>query len=154
MKKTTALLLFTALFFAGRPVKTGYASASVEDDIHKVEGQMKVAMNTGDSALFLNCYAPDASIMAPNAPTLSGQQGVLKFFKNIYYQIGVRDAIFTHLGLYGQTPEFVTQHGAFEVFNAKGASVNKGKVLIVWKKTDVGWRIYLHMLNFDAPIPK
>lgn len=152
MKKTTlvlALILALATVFAGRSRRP---KDPVEDGIEKIERQMKAAMNTGDSSLFVDCYTPDACILPPNAPTLCGRQGLQRFFHNLYYQAGIRDAIFTHLGLYGQTAEYVTQHGSFEVFNAAQQSVNKGKVLIIWKKTDAGWKIYRHMLNFDAPM--
>jgi hypothetical protein len=49
-----------------------------------------------------------------------------------------------------QTPEYVTQQGAIEIFDAADHSLGKGKVLIIWKKTGEGWRIFRHMLNFDG----
>jgi ketosteroid isomerase-like protein len=113
----------------------------------------KEALIKGDSALFLNCYTPDACVLAPNTPQLCGQQGVSRFFKGVRFQAGIRDASFTHIGLYGQTPEYVTQQGAFEVFNEAQHSLGKGKVLIIWKKTAEGWKMFRHSLNFDAPMP-
>ena len=91
-------------------------------------------------------------VLAPNAPTLCGQRGLAQFFKNTR-QAGIRNASFTDLGLFGQTAEYVTQQGAFEVFNAAQQSLAKGKVLILFKKTDEGWKIFRQSLNFDAPPP-
>jgi len=125
---------------------------SVIDDITKVERQYKAAFISGDSTLFLQCYTPDACILAPNVPTLCGDRGRLQFYKGAR-QAGVRDAVFTSLGLYGETSEYVTQQGAVELFDAAQHSVGKGKVLIVWKKTAEGWRIFRHMINFDSPMP-
>ena len=122
----------------------------VTEDIEKIERQYKEAFIKGDSALFLKCYTPDACVLAPNTPQLCGQQGLSQFYKGTF-QFGIRDAFFTSLGLFGQTPEYVTQQGAIEVFDAADKSLGKGKVLIVWKKTSEGWRIFRHMLNFDGP---
>jgi ketosteroid isomerase-like protein len=115
--------------------------------------QYKDALIKGDSALFLNCYTPDACVLAPNVPQLCGKRGLSQFFKGVYFQSGVRDASFTSLGLFGQTADYVTQQGAVEIFDAADHSLGKGKVLIVWKKTGEGWKMFRHMLNFDAAMP-
>lgn len=169
MKRTIlqppTLILFSILVavasFAGRsidPVNAGAADRidpgtdSLRDDIAKIEEQYKESFITGDSVLFLKCYASDACVLAPNTPALCGQPGLAQFYKGTR-QAGIRDAVFTSIGLFGQTPEYVTQQGAIEVFDADEHSLGKGKVLIVWKKTKEGWKIYRHMLNFDAAMP-
>lgn len=154
-------MLIVAFCFAGRsigslPIMPDHRMAtmidSVSEDIRSVELQYKEAIISGDSALFLKCYAPDACVMPPNAPTLCGQRGLLQFYKGTR-QAGIRDATFTSLGLFGQTPEYVTQQGAVELFDAAQHPLIRSKVLIVWKKTDEGWKIFRHMLNFDAAMP-
>jgi ketosteroid isomerase-like protein len=169
MKRTTlrpsTLLLFSVLVmvfcFAGRSIgsapgrsddRTNTSTDSVSDDIDKIQEQMKEAFISGDSSLFLKCYAPDACVLAPNTPILCGQRGVSLFFRNTR-QAGIRDAAFHPVALFGQTWEYVTQQGAFEVFNAAGHTLAKGKVLILFKKTDEGWKIFRQSLNFDAPPP-
>ena len=137
----------------GRGEPTITRTDSAIDDISSVERQYKAAFISGDSALFLKCYTPDACILAPNVPTLCGERGRLQFYKGAR-QAGVRDAVFTSLGLYGETSEYVTQQGAVELFDAAQHSLGKGKVLIVWKMTGEGWRIFRHMLNFDSPMPQ
>lgn len=125
---------------------------SVTDDIRKIELQTKEALITGDTTLFVKCFAPDACLLPPNAPALCGQRGLTQFFKNAR-QSGVRDALLNSMGLFGQTSEYVTQQGTVELLDAAQHTLIKGKTLIVWKKTDQGWRIFRQMLNFDAPMP-
>ena len=162
---SSTFLLFSALIvlfcFAGRPMDTAAgrpagptetAVDTVGDDIAKIQELFRKAFITGDSTLFLKGYTQDACVLAPNAPALCGQRGVARFFANTR-AAGIRGAMFTDLGLYGQTEEYVTQQGAFEVFDADQHSLAKGKVLILFKKTDEGWRIFRHSLNFDAPPP-
>jgi len=169
MKRTklhrSTFILFSALIvvfcFAGRSIgslpdrpddRTDTGTDSVSADIGKIEAQYKAALITGDSALFLECYTHDACVLAPNTPTLCGQRGISQFYKGTR-AAGIRDAVFNSLGLFGQTPEYVTQQGAIEVFDAVQHSRGRGKVLIIWKKTDEGWRIFRHMLNFDTAMP-
>lgn len=169
MKRTnfhpSTLILISTLIvvfcFAGRRItslpawpvdRVGPMIDSVSDDIRNIELQYKEALIAGDSALFLKCYTPDACVLAPNVPTLCGQLGLFQFYKGTR-QAGVRDAVFTSLGLFGQTPDYVTQQGAIELFDGAQHPLAKGKVLIVWKKTDEGWRIFRHMLNFDSAMP-
>lgn len=136
----------------GRPIgRIDPATDSVREAIQQIALQFKEAFISGDSTLLLKCYAADACVMAPNGPTLCGQKGQSQFFK-ITRQAGIRDAVFTSLGIYGQTPEYVTEQGVFEVFDANQHSMAKGKVLILYKKTNQGWRMFRHMLNFDAPM--
>jgi len=168
MKKTkihpSTLSLFLAIIviftFAGRAissipgrldVRTNTGNDPITEDIAKIELQFKQSFITGDTALFLKCYAPDACILPPNAPLLRGP-ALLQFFKGAY-RSGVRDATFNSLGLFGQTAEYVTQQGAVEIFDGAQHSLGKAKVLMVWKKTGEGWKIFRHMINFDAPLP-
>lgn len=155
------LALIVAFCFAGRSigplsVSSGNHPAtgtdSLSDDIEKIQLQFKEAFITGDSALFLKCYALDACVLAPNAPAFCGQQGISQFYKGTR-RAGIRDVVLTPLGLFGQTPEYVTQQGAVELLDVAGHSLGKGKVLMIWKKTGEGWRIFRHMINFDAAMP-
>ncbi|HLZ16641.1 MAG TPA: hypothetical protein VKQ08_06355, partial [Cyclobacteriaceae bacterium] len=45
---------------------TDTRSDSVGDDIAKIQEQFKQAFITGDSAIFLKGYTPDACVLAPN----------------------------------------------------------------------------------------
>jgi ketosteroid isomerase-like protein len=161
----STLILFSALIvaicFAGRAIGSSPASAnkhlaasvdSVLDEIRKVELLTREALNSGDTALFIKTFTPDACLLPPNAPMLSGPRGISQFFKGAR-QAGVRDAEFHNLGLYGQTEDYVTQQGSFELFDGAQHELNKGKTLLIWKRTNEGWRIFRQMINFDAPMP-
>lgn len=125
---------------------------SLAEELQRVAMQVKEAFIKGDSALYLKTYTPDACLLAPNLPSLCGQHGLVQFYKNTR-KAGIRDAVFTSLGLYGLTGEYVTEQGSFEVFDGDGHSLNKGKLINIWKKTEQGWKIFRQMMNFDAPVP-
>jgi ketosteroid isomerase-like protein len=132
--------------------RTGNGGDTLSEVLQRVAMQVKEAFIRGDSALFLKTFTADGCILAPNAPSLCGQQGLVRFYQNTR-KAGIGDTQFTSLGLYGQTADYVTEQGVFEVFDPAGHSINKGKMLNIWKKTAQGWRIFRQMLNFDAPMP-
>jgi ketosteroid isomerase-like protein len=155
---SAVIVLFT---FAGRSIgpipggagdRTNNSGDTLSDELQRVAMQVKEAFIRGDSSLYLKTFTPDACILAPNMPSLCGQRGLVQFYKNTR-KAGIGDTEFHSLGLYGQTAEYVTEQGTFEVSDAAGHSINKGKLLNIWKKTDQGWKIFRQMLNFDAPMP-
>lgn len=54
-----------------------------------------------DSSIFINCYAKDACIMAPNSPQLCGEVTAANFFKLACEQIGLRNGKFITTVIYG-----------------------------------------------------
>ncbi|SFO33804.1 Ketosteroid isomerase homolog [Chitinophaga sp. YR627] len=100
------------------------------------------AFAKGDSAIFINRYAKDCCIMAPDAPPLCGADAALQFFRIAYYQIGLRNGKFTTTNVYGNGDGYVTEEGLWESFDANNVRFDNGKFLVLWKKTADGWKMY------------
>jgi ketosteroid isomerase-like protein len=96
----------------------------------------------GDSSIFIDRYAEDCCIMAPEAPQLCGPIAPLEFFRIAYYGIGLRNGKFTTTAVYGDGVEYVTEEGLWESFDANGVRFDNGKFLVLWKKTAKGWKMY------------
>ena len=107
-----------------------------------------LAFVRGDSALFIDRYSTDAWIMPPNAPSLKGSTAASTFYRIAYYDMGIRNVILS-------TQEIVvnrnnaTETGTFELKNARNETIKKGKYLVLWKKTDRGWKMYRDCFNAD-----
>ncbi|HYC85150.1 MAG TPA: nuclear transport factor 2 family protein [Chryseosolibacter sp.] len=95
-----------------------------------------------DSSIFLDRYAEDACILAPNTPALCGRNAAASFFRSAYDDYGLRNGKFITLAVYGDGKEFVTEEGLWQSFNAKGELFDDGKFLVLWKKTPQGWKMY------------
>jgi ketosteroid isomerase-like protein len=100
------------------------------------------AFAKGDSSIFIDRYAEDCCIMAPEAPQLCGPIAPLEFFRIAYYDIGLRNGKFTTTAIYGDGGEYVTEEGLWESFDANGKRFDNGKFLVLWKKTAKGWKMY------------
>jgi ketosteroid isomerase-like protein len=95
-----------------------------------------------DSSIFINSYAEDACIMAPNAPEVCGRGGAAKFFRAAYDRYGLRGGKFITTAVYGDGAGYVTEEGLWLSINAKGVIFDKGKFLVLWKKTPEGWKMF------------
>jgi ketosteroid isomerase-like protein len=95
-----------------------------------------------DSSIFIERYAEDACIMAPNTPQMCGRNAAAEFFRVAYNEYGLRNGKFTTTAVYGAGPDFVTEEGLWQSFDAKGNLFDDGKFLVLWKKTNGGWKMY------------
>lgn len=100
------------------------------------------SFSKNDSSIFINSYATDACIMAPNSPALCGPDAALKFFKRAYDRIKLRNGKFITTAVYGDGKEFVTEEGLWQSFDASGKMFDNGKYLVLWKKTPEGWKMF------------
>jgi ketosteroid isomerase-like protein len=100
------------------------------------------AFAKNDVSIFVERYAEDACILAPNAEPLCGRANVAKFFHDAYNNYGLRNGKFITTAIYGDAVEFVTEEGRWQSFDAKGELFDDGKFLVLWKKTSTGWRMF------------
>jgi ketosteroid isomerase-like protein len=95
-----------------------------------------------DSSIFINSYAEDACILAPNTPAACGREAFAKFFREAYLNYGLRNGKFITTNIYGDGIEYLTEEGLWQSFNAKGELFDDGKFLVLWKKTGNGWKMF------------
>ena len=152
-----AIALLTAACDNPAPATEPQATATFNPDSAKaaVAASNKMygdAFVNADSALFIDRYTSDASIMAPNMPALSGKDGVAGFYRAAYSMMGVRNLALTTTQVYG-AGDYFTEEGTYELFAAENKSMDKGKFLVLWKKTDAGWKMHRDIFNSDNPPP-
>lgn len=95
-----------------------------------------------DSSIFIDRYAKDACIMAPNSVQMGGQDAASEFFRAAYDNYGMRNGKFITTAVYGDGIEYVTEEGLWQSVNAKGELFDDGKFLVLWKKTREGWKMF------------
>ncbi|MVT12533.1 YybH family protein [Chitinophaga tropicalis] len=96
----------------------------------------------GDSSIFIDRYAADCCIMPPGQPAICGPEAALEFFRTAYYKIGLRNGKFITTDVFGDGEEYVTEVGLWQSFDADNVMFDDGKFLVLWKKTDKGWKMF------------
>jgi ketosteroid isomerase-like protein len=103
---------------------------------------------THNAALVVNRYSTDGAIMAPNAKSVISPQGFLAFF-NGGYDHGIRKISLHTIKLFGLSGAMINEEGSYELQDEKGQTIDKGKYIVVWKKTASGWKMYRDIFNTD-----
>lgn len=106
---------------------------------------------TGDSTKFANCYTADACINPPNSPRMCGTAAIIAFF-NGAVKMGIKDIKITTEEVMGDA-NTVAEVGKYELMGDKGASLDKGKFIVVWKNDNGKWKMHRDEWNSDNPPP-
>lgn len=145
------LLLWT-LLAAGHIAGHAQTRTSLEEVKRSIEESHRLyfqAFTLGDSSLFIDRYTKDCWIMPPNASALCGESAPLDFFREAYYRAGVRNGRYITTDIYGDTGEYVTEVGFFQLFDAGNKMIDNGKFLILWKRTPAGWKMFRDSFSSD-----
>lgn len=94
-------------------------------------------------------YAPDAVILAPNAPMVSGRDNIRSFFQEMS---GMMDSFTFGLTQFDASGDLAYEIGTYA--GSFGGVADKGKYATVWKKqADGKWMIVVDIFNTDLPAP-
>lgn len=108
--------------------------------------------NRGDADAVANLYAEDAVLMAPGVPAMSGRAAIRNYLVDdiaASRQGGIRtnSGEVTGVGVSGDVA-WVT--GTFTVTDSAGATIDTGKYLSLYGRTDSGWMLVRDIWNSDA----
>lgn len=144
MQKVIATIVAAVLLFCcnQKPRENTDSLAEVKKAIAESNAIYFTSFVKNDSSIFSDRYAEDACIMPPDTPKLCGRDEAIKFFRMAYDTFGLRNGKFITTGVYGESGEFVTEEGLWQSFDANGELFDDGKFLVLWKKTNKGWKMY------------
>jgi len=138
------------LVFAGscaRPPQSDPAAARA--GIESVNVEFTKAFAAHDAKALSLLYTEDAKLLPPNAEPVLGQEAIAKYFESLL-ELPIQSIALETVGLHGAGDE-VTTEGRYALTSADGGTIESGKTLIVWRKTDAGWRLHRDMWSSDAP---
>jgi ketosteroid isomerase-like protein len=144
MKKklsTSLVVILTVISFA----LMGQSINSLNDATKAIAASNAIYFESfvkNDSSIFIERYATDACILAPNTPAECGRAAAGKFFRLAYDSFGLRNGKFITTAIYGDGKEYVTEEGLWQSFDAVGRMFDDGKFLVLWKKTPEGWKMF------------
>lgn len=158
MKKLFFLLITAAAMVAcNQNTETKDATTSFNLDSAKaaIDANNKVfteSFEKGDSALFISCYTTDGCVMPDGgAPKMCGTEGLAGFFA-YGKQMGIRSIKLVTTEVIGGK-ELVSEEGTYEIMDAAGKTMDKGKFIVTWKEENGVWKKYRDIWNTDMPPP-
>lgn len=100
-------------------------------------------------------YTPDAVVMAPNTPAMVGREAIRAGFADMTGQMASFTLTMWTDTVLANGPLAVEQgrYADSGTTPAGVATVDSGKYLVQWWKTDAGWRLARDIWNSDEPLP-
>jgi ketosteroid isomerase-like protein len=148
--KTFPLMLMVTLSISGL-AQSKHMLEEAKKAIVKSNDAYHQSLVKNDSSIFINSYAEDACLMPPDGPMVCGREALAKFFKE-GYDMGLRGGKFVTTNIYGDGVEYVTEEGIGQVWDENGKLIDDVKYLVLWKKTNAGWKMYRD--SFSSNLPK
>lgn len=146
MKKLLTLLSIAALAACGEGPQIETDLAGLRD----MGDTLKVQINIRDTAAIAAIYAPNGSIMPPNAETVTGRDALEAFWVEFLASgniIGIKGTEIRASGKIGY------RVGTYTIASPHNELLDKGKYVEVWHHLDDGWRLMYDIFNSDRAQP-
>lgn len=108
------------------------------------------AFNSGDAAGLSLMYGPDAKILPPDQPIISGQAAIEEYWRSFNpgnVRIEVSEVETMKLG------DYWFREGAYAGLFPNEGAPRVGKFIELWARVDGGWLLHRHMWSPNTPMP-
>ena len=121
-------------------------------DVDALNATFMKGMESGEAAMVASVYAPDARLMPPGSPVVTGNGGIEQFWQGII-DMGVTGCVLTTFSL-EERNDLAVEEGQYEI-RVGAAVVETGKYVVVHRRQPDGeWRWGKDIWNSDsAPQP-
>jgi len=126
-------------------------AVDVSAEIMAANESFMAASNAGDAAAVAAMYTDDAILYPPNGePLAGGAEEIAAFFQGAFDAGIVRVMLETGeaMGM-GDT---AVETGRLTLLGADGGTIDRGSYMVLWKKTDAGWRLHRDIWNSDLAL--
>jgi uncharacterized protein (TIGR02246 family) len=142
-------LFAMALVFVGSCARPPQADpTAARAGIDSVNQEFTKALAAHDAKALAFLYAEDAELLPPNAGPVLGREAIANFWGSVL-ELPIQSIALETIDVHGAGNE-VTAEGRYSLIGAKGDTVETGKSLVVWRKTEAGWRLYRDMWSSNA----
>jgi uncharacterized protein (TIGR02246 family) len=111
---------------------------------------------SGDDAAIAALYTADGSVLPPNGAIAAGTEALAAFWGAVRAS-GIARATVTTDEVFYAGGDVASEVGHVQLALADGTIADEAKYVVVWKKTDAGWRMHRDIWNSNraapAPLP-
>jgi len=126
--------------------------STVRQEIEAAVQRFVMLANTGSLEAFADLYTEDALIMMPGMAAVDGRDGAVIFGERIRSRRPARLVLAT------QEVEGVGdgawERGTSEWVQPDGQVVDRGKYIVIWKRTESGWKLHRDIMNSDVRLAR
>jgi uncharacterized protein (TIGR02246 family) len=150
------LILVSAVSILACSSSIAASTGDAEAAIRHANSEFSANVHAANAqAIVDNFYAPDAVAMAPNMPALHGREALRQFWAG-FLTTGAIDLTLTSDNV-TQRDDIAVEMGRYDltITPKEGpAAKDKGKYVVMWKKSNGRWWAVEDIFNSDMPLPK
>lgn len=129
------------------------AQGKTDPLLDKLNAEFTAAFNAKDAARLASFYTEDASLMPPNQPLVKGRPNIEAYWRGAFEQgvanLQLRPVESAVSGTFG----YEAGTAVVTVKTPGGLVKETSKYVVVFKRTDTGWKMAYDIYNGDAPPP-
>ena len=124
----------------------------LKKEIEKENVKFGEYVRKGDAKALSNLYTSDACLMPAGMGFVKGRKAVEEFWGGAIKGMGLKDGILKTVEVVGEG-DTVTEMGEYVLkLQAEGKNMeDKGKYVVVWKKTPDGWKLHWDIWTTSLP---
>ncbi len=147
MKTSNFAVMLVTLVAAGivAACATSQPPPDVTADIATANDAFMAAFAGGDGAGLAELYTEDARLLPPGGDPVDGQAAIGEFWQSVI-DSGVAEAklMIDEVENFGDTACEVSHYA---MYDADGNVVGEGRYIVIWKRTDAGWKLHRDIWN-------
>jgi uncharacterized protein (TIGR02246 family) len=122
----------------------------VTEEIQAANEQFVAAFERSDAEALAALYTQDGRLLPPNSDVVAGTAAIQGFWQTVM-EAGVAEARLTteEAEGFGDTAFEVGRYG---LYDSDGNTIDEGKYVVIWKRTEDGWRLHRDIWNSSMPI--
>ena len=129
------------------------AQGKTDPLLDKLNAEFTAAFNAKDAARLASFYTEDASLMPPNQPLVKGRPNIEAYWRGAFEQ-GVANLQLRPVdSAVSGTVGYEAGTAVVTVKTPGGLVKETSKYVVVFKRTDTGWKMAYDIFNGDAPPP-
>jgi len=123
----------------------------VTEEIQAANEGFMAAFASSDAAALAALYTQDGKLLPPSSDVVAGTAAIQGFWQNVM-EAGVARAQLTTEEAMG-FDDTAFEVGRYSLYDSAGNTIGQGKYIVIWKKTEDGWRLYRDIWNSSMPVP-
>jgi uncharacterized protein (TIGR02246 family) len=148
MRVSRVALIAATLVAAGIAAACATSQAPPPDvtaDISSANDAFMATFAGGDGAALAELYTEDARLLPPGSDPVDGRAAIATFWQSVI-DSGVAEArlMIDEVENFGETACEVSHYA---MYDADGNVLGEGRYIVIWKRTDTGWKLHRDIWN-------